>query len=251
MNKLVRFCLVQFVLLASVHAAIVIIAGAARAQEQPVVDCVVAAYYPPYLIADAEQNAGMSIEILREAARRAGRRIDIQFMPFQRALLTLKTNSRCMIPTLFRVAGRERQYMWIVDYDSSDLRFLTTSVPIDTLDDGRRLTSIGVETDSFADQYLTRIGFENLVRVSATTSSARMLSAGRIDAWVQSRPAASRLWEELNLAPALQVGASVYSVPVYLAAGLNFSQDIALEYEAAVTEMLADGTVRRIIDKYK
>ena len=78
-----------------------------------------------------------------------------------------------------------------------------------------------------------------------------MLSAGRIDAWVQSRPAASRLWEELNLAPALQVGASVYSVPVYLAAGLNFSQDIALEYEAAVTEMLADGTVRRIIDEYK
>lgn len=251
MKKLVRFCLVQFVLLASVHTAVVITAGAARAQEQPVADCVVAAYYPPYQIADTEQNAGMSIDIIREAARRAGRRIDIQFMPFQRALLTLKTNSRCMIPTLFRVAGREGQYMWIVDYDSSDLRFLTTSVPIDTLDDGRRLTSIGVETDSFADQYLTRIGFENLVRVSAPTSSARMLSAGRIDAWVQSRPAASRLWEELNLAPALQVGASVYSVPVYLAAGLNFSQDIALEYEAAVTEMLADGTVRRIIDEYK
>lgn len=70
-------------------------------------DCIVAAHYPPFMIADSAENAGLSIDILRAAAARAGRKIDITFMPFQRALHTLQTGGNCLMPALFRNGSRE------------------------------------------------------------------------------------------------------------------------------------------------
>lgn len=214
-------------------------------------DCVVAAFYPPFVIADRDENAGISIEVIRAAAKRAGREISIEFMPFQRALYTLNKRPNCMMPALFRNESREGSFRWIETYHAAELRFMTLGTPINSIEEGRKLTSIGVETESSADQFLSSLGFENLVRIASTASSAQMLQAGRIDAWAQSATAAQGLWDDLGLQPALQTGDAIYSVPIYVTAGLQYPDDIAAIYQKAIKSIVTDGTVAGILAKYR
>jgi polar amino acid transport system substrate-binding protein len=228
-----------------------LVAVAARAADHRPLDHVVAAYYPPLMIADSPTNAGVAIEILRIAADRAGRDIEIEFVPFQRALHALDTRDDTLMPALFRNASREDKYRWIATYDAAELNFLTMTQPINTLAEGRALNRIAVETDSSADRFLTGQGFENLVRLANPASSARMLHAGRVDAWVQSGTAATVIWGENSLAPALQIGDPVYSVPIFLTAGLSYPDEAALAYQTAILGMVADGTVASILARYR
>ena len=220
------------------------------AQPQSSPDCVVAAHYPPFIIQGDPKQEGMSIEIIREAAARAGRTIDITFMPFQRALFTLETDPGCIMPALFRNASREHDYRWVATYHSAELGFMTITKQINTLEEGRKLNRVAVETDASADQFLTGLGFENLVHIANPASSAQMLQAGRIDAWVQSPRAARHLWDQLGLRTKLHVGASMYSVPIYVTAGLGYPDELAFAYQNAITAMISDGTVERILTKY-
>ncbi len=213
-------------------------------------DCVLAAYYPPFVIADTNTNAGLSIEILRAAAERTGRTIAIEMMPFQRALYELQSDRHCMLPALFRNASREAQFQWIETYHAAELQFLTTIAPVNSLEEGRALNRIAVETDASADQFLTSMGFDNLVRIANPASSARMLQAGRVDAWAQSAIAANGVWDDLNLSPRLLAGAPIYAVPVYVTAGLRYPKDLAEIYREAIQSLVADGTVLRILENY-
>lgn len=220
------------------------------AQPQSSPDCVVAAHYPPFMILGDPRKEGISIDIIRAAAARAGRTIEIRFMPFQRALFTLKTDPGCIIPALFRNASRERDYRWIATYHAAELSFMTVSKQINTLEDGRKLNRVAVETYASADQFLTGLGFDNLVHIASPTSSAQMLQAGRIDAWVQSPRAAQHLWDQLELRTKLHVGAPMYSVPIYVTAGLGYPDELTFAYQNAITAMISDGTVEQILKQY-
>lgn len=226
-------------------------AGMLRAQTAQAPDCIVAAYYPPFMNSDSDTNAGMSIDIIREAARRAGREVQIQFLPFPRLLMELQSPRDCIMPALFRNLTREGQYQWIATYDSADLRVLTMGAPVNTIEDARALPIIGVEAGASADQFLTSLGFENLYRVPGPASSAKMLYSGRVSAWVQTSTVAKGMWQELGLKQPVQMGAPIYSVPVYVAARLGFPDAVAQTYHDAIHEMIADGTVERIMASYK
>lgn len=224
-------------------------AGVLRAQTAQAPDCIVAAHYPPFMNSDT--NAGMSIDIIREAARRAGREVQIQFLPFPRLLLELQSPRDCMVPALFRNLTREGKYQWIATYDSADLRVVTMGAPVNTIEDARTLSAIGVEAGASADLFLTSQGFENLYRVPGLASSAKMLYSGRVSAWVQTSAVAKGMWQELELKKPVQIGAPIYFVPVYVAAGLGFPDVLAQAYHDAIHEMIADGTVERIMAAYK
>ncbi|MEL6451832.1 MAG: transporter substrate-binding domain-containing protein [Pseudomonadota bacterium] len=213
-------------------------------------DCVLAALYPPFMIADTPRNAGLAIDMIREAAARAGRRIEVQFLPFQRTMLTLKTQKNCIMPALFRNPSREGEFSWIATYDSAQMHLLTVGASDQDAVDTRTLRSIAVETGASADEYLTTAGYANLTRLSAPESSARMLHAGRVAAWVQTRSVAKSMWKKLRLDPPVKVGATLYSVPVFFAAHPDFPSDVAAAYRAAIDEMLRDGTVDAILAKY-
>lgn len=128
---------------------------------------------------------------------------------------------------------------------------MTIGATVDTIVAGRTLARVAVETDASADQFLSGLAFENLQRIANPASSARMLQAGRIDAWVQSATAAQEIWGELGLEPELNAGKPIYSVPVYVTAGLDYPPDIAQAYRVAIQSLVADGSVVRIMENYQ
>ncbi|MEL6808947.1 MAG: transporter substrate-binding domain-containing protein [Pseudomonadota bacterium] len=227
------------------------VAGLTHAQQTKPLDCAVVAHFPPFIISQDGALTGISVEILRIAAQRSGRAIVFEEMPFQRALHRVTTQNDCMMPALFRTAPREDQFLWLATYDAAELHFLTIGSPINTLDEGRTLSAIGVVKDSSGDTVLTSLGFENLVRVASSSSNARMLHAGRIDAWVQSERAARSIWAQLGMQTALQAGDPIHSVPMYAVAGPEFPDDVADLYRTAIMNMVEDGTVAGIFAEFR
>ena len=225
-------------------------ATAAVANDEPH-DVIVAAHYPPLVIGPEMERDGYAIDILRIAANRAGRNISIQFLPFNRALLALEDRNDTIMPALFRVAQREEMFQWVASYESSDLNIMSVGSPINTIEHARTLAAVALERDSFADRFVRGFEFKNLVYQSSLESSARMLNAGRVDAWVQSGVNAASIWGELGLEQPLLSSEPIASIPIYITAGLGFPSDAAVAYSDAIKSMINDGTVAEIIASYR
>lgn len=79
--------------------------------DQPPVDRVIAAYYPPLMIEAGVPSQRISIDIVREANRRMGRATTLEFLPFRRALKTLRRRANVLQPALYRnPAERSRAF---------------------------------------------------------------------------------------------------------------------------------------------
>lgn len=216
---------------------------------QPV-DKVVAAHYSPLMIENDEGHTGYAIEVLREAGKRSGREVDINFLPFERAMAELQSDQATMMPALFYGKKRNDSFNWIVEIESAKLRFATTSGLIDDLESARNLASIVVENGTTADVFLSGLGFENLTKVVSPDSSARMLSAGRVSAWFQDDKTITQAWRRLSLPSALEIGDVIHEIPIFMVGSLSLPEDVAQIYKQAVQSMRDDGTLETIRLRY-
>lgn len=222
---------------------------AAPSVAQPV-DTVVAANYAPLMIQDDPERPGYAVEVLHEAARRCGRSIDITFMPFERAMLSLRSETDVIMPALFFGKKQNNAFQWLVEINSANLRVATIGDRVDTLEAARKLSSIAVESGTTADAMLTELGFDNLVRTVAPESSGLMLAAGRVDAWFQDGNTIRNFWTQLELTEPLVFGEVLREVPIYLVASTGLNAKVADGYRIAVENMRADGTLDKIAKRY-
>ncbi|WP_415400655.1 substrate-binding periplasmic protein [Tateyamaria sp. SN3-11] len=209
-------------LVAAIVLSIGMLAGAAQAQTQTGVDQVVSAYYPPLMINEHGDTPGLAIEILQAAAKRAGRKINIEFMPFQRALHRLQNDPSVMMPALFRNPEREEKFEWIAQIHATQVRFISLENQIDTLDEARDLGAIGVEAGASTEAFLAERGFENLRHVGTPDATAQMLRSKRVDAWFLTEPLARGAWRRLGFEEELIVGDVIFEQPIFLVCHVDF-----------------------------
>ena len=213
-------------------------------------DRVVAAHYPPLMVADNAERPGYAVEILREAAERAGRQVDITFLPFERAIFEVQNGAATLMPSLFKGKKRDDLFLWVIDINVAELRFASLGAPVDDLDSARALGSIVVETGTTGEALLTQFGFDNVTRLHDPTASARMLEARRVDAWFLTERNMQRVWSALDASPPLVFGNVVHSVPIALVASPTLPDDVAAAYRDAVRSMQEDGTLSEILERY-
>jgi polar amino acid transport system substrate-binding protein len=215
----------------------------------PSPDKVVAAYYPPLMIDDTERP-GLSIEILQRAADRLGRELEITFMPYARALKTLRRRENHLLPALLRNPDHETDYTWVARTHTVRDVFNTIDTPINTLEQARQRTLIGVESNAAMDVMLTRLGFTNLVRTSSPIMSTQQLRSGRIGAWALTRSVSRWIWNELGHPEDLLQGTPVAIADVYVAASSRVSRALASDYTQAILSLHVDGSVKSIVRRY-
>ena len=213
-------------------------------------DHAVAAHYPPLMIAGNPERPGSSVEILLEAARRAGREVRLEFLPFRRALKTVQHGRNVLQPSLFRRPEREPLYTWVVQTNVVQNTFNTVGAPIDTLEQGRDLTWVGVEHSSALDLLLTGAGYDNLSRVDRPEINAQKLMNGRIDAWALPHLVAVDIWKRQGFDVPLIGGASLMAEQNYIIASPDTDAAVLAAYRAAVEDMREDGTLQAILEKY-
>ena len=214
-------------------------------------DQAVAAYYPPLMIDTSPDRPGLAIDVLRTAADRLGREIELDFVPFQRAMHVTRTRDDTLMAALFRYSSRELDFQWVAQVHEAKLRFMSIGTPVNTIEEARSLTRIGVESGSTGDRYLSELGFENLERQASPDFTARMLAAGRIDAWMLSETLAKSVWRDLGQTRTLSTGGEIFAVPIFLVAGTAFPETIAALYRQTIEDMRADGTLAAIVATYE
>ncbi|WP_189799413.1 ABC transporter substrate-binding protein [Tateyamaria sp. syn59] len=217
---------------------------------QPPIDRVVAAHYPPLMIEGNADRQGYAVDVLREAARRADRQIELQFLPFQRAVHEVLTGEATLMPALFKGKAHDAQILWVTEFHRTSLNFASVSGPVNTLDDARALSSIVVERGTTSENVLDQLGFGNVHSTTSPDASANMLASGRADAWLLTEDMMRMTWGMLDMENPLFIGETIRDIPVFLVASPTLPDDTRRTYMAQINEMRADGTLERLLQRY-
>lgn len=210
--------------------------------------------YPVQFFDKQGQLTGMSIEIVREIQRRLGVNDAIQVVPWARGLNKLDHEPNTMLLTMARTPERESQYQWIgpvvvVEYGLYGRS--SANLQVQSLEDAKKVTLIGVYRNDIRDQTLTRFGFNNLDRAASNVSNFKKLMIGRIDLVADTRIGA----ESQVMALGYQASDVKLVFPLfktYLYFGVSKSTDryIVARWNAVLEGMKKDKTFLKIQKKY-
>ncbi|PKU26542.1 substrate-binding periplasmic protein [Telmatospirillum siberiense] len=206
----------------------------------------------PYAIENGPRP-GFAIEIVQEMGRRAGIDVEINFMPWQRALLEASLGHDVAIVPVVRTVEREALYSWIQPIMPGEPFYLLAIRPdVDISSfEAVRNSVIGGMANAPAESILRRAGLRYLDLSTDNIINARKLLAGRFDVWFAREAEAKLAMTRLGESPArLRRGFVVDAPPSYLAASRDFSPLIARRLAKAFDSMKADGSYERIVNSY-
>lgn len=229
----------------------------AMAQARPVL-AMVNTVYPPFVNEPGgPAGEGLDVEIAREALRRAGYALELRLRPWKRVLLELETGQADFTTTISRRDDRNRYLDWSPAYrNGADYCFFArpgAPFALTQLDElqGRRL---GVVGGFHYPPPLLQVPGLRLVPGRDVSMLVKMLLAERSDYLVAT--ALAGRWELKQLGLTEQVREQPYRYhsdsPNYLAFARARPQAMAAlpAVSAALTQMQADGTLRRIERRY-
>jgi len=211
---------------------------------------------PPlnYLGSDAKPT-GLAVEIVQEIQRRVGNTEPIQLVPWARGLARLDSESNVMLFAMGRTAARNPKYQWVGPiYENTYILYSLADASFDlkTIEDAKKLATVGVYRDDIRDQVLTGMGFTNLSRQGDPDTLARMLFAKRLDVIASSPDGVIPIIEKAGKTIAdIKPQITFFTAQLYIGVSLGTPKTIVDTWNAALDAMRRDGTLRRLFEKYK
>lgn len=212
----------------------------------------VAGELPPFAFENAAKKPGALVEIAQELARRVGSPPTVEIYPWQRALMMARNLHRVAIVPLTRTPEREPQYRWLAHLYAQRFVFVARhgTVDVNNLEELKK-RRIAILRGSPHLETLKAENFSHLIECASASECTRMLKTGLADATYGS--------EAVRRSTAVMGGAREadfdYSAPlrsgdIWLAGSLDFSEEEAARWRAAMASMHADGSAARILRKY-
>lgn len=211
--------------------------------------------FPPYEYYEGQTVVGIDAEIAQAIADKLGYTLQIEDMNFDSIIPSI-TSGKADIAMAGLTATEERKE----SIDFSDSYATGVQVVIvkegseiqsvdDLLADGANYT-VGVQTSTTGDIYATtdieKAGKGTLERYTKGTDAVAALQTGKIDCVIiDSEPAKSFVAANEGLV----ILDTEYAVEDY-AIGLAKDSPLTAEINTALQELIADGTVQGIVDKY-
>lgn len=206
---------------------------------------------PPDIMRDGERVFGISPDKVKEVMSRAGISYTIEVMAWRRAYeLALRTPQSCVFSTS-RTPEREALFHWIgplreVDWTLYGLA--DSPFRLATLDDAKGLRIGGYAGDVRA-QYLQARGF-TVDTAGDNSSNPRKLVGRRIDLWVASIPLANGVLQNEGLAGRIVPLLTFHTSRAYLACNKALPAAQVGALNAAMADIVKDGTAAAIDRKY-
>ena len=239
-------CFARFALLVSAIA----FAPLLPASAEPLT--VLAGPIEPWSIENGDRP-GVMVEMLTEMAKRANIEVNLKFEPWSRAQSDTQAGKDLAIIALTRTPEREPKYTWIVPLLSDPLWLHATrgDLNISALDKASTL-NISVLRGTPQEDTLRQAGLTKLDLTTDDDSGAKMLKAGRVDAWFTRGMSASYSYGKIGGDPKqLLRGAETATPPMYLAGSRDFSPELAAKLNKAFESMKADGSYDKIVKSYQ
>ncbi|MUM77644.1 transporter substrate-binding domain-containing protein [Pseudodesulfovibrio sp. F-1] len=247
-------------LLASLVIAVVLLAATAHAQPLVFVGDV---DFAPYSMLTEGRPAGIDVEVLAEAARRAGIEIAIKLRPWDEVVRMLETGECAGGFALFRGEGRSRyvRFLDAVPIHTSDFVLFTMvggRFSFRSFDDLADRTVARVGGMSLGDEFDAAVG-AGVVTVRDYPDQAAALAAliaGDVDAYAGNIDVTYARLKDMGMTSSIVYlpRKLVSQKPAYavlsLAAALPEREEMAQRLERAMDQMRRDGTYRSIAHRY-
>ena len=206
------------------------------------------AEYPPFEYVENGEIAGFDAEIIKEAAKRMGieyKWLNTNFDGLIPALQTKKVD--IVIAGMSVTPEREKAVNFSIPYLTSNVAIVTNSKnPIKDMNDlsGK---SYGVELGTTKEASARKIDGAEVVPFSSTTGALVALKSGKIDGMVLDESVSSKYIEKN---PELVLVGVMEGEPK--AAAFNKDDKELMEnFSKVLEEMITDGTVAELREKYK
>ncbi|SDG44355.1 amino acid ABC transporter substrate-binding protein, PAAT family [Limimonas halophila] len=216
---------------------------------------ILSAHLPPYSMDTQDGKRGFVAEIAKEIARRVGNPTELHYAPFARVYKAVREREKRLLAPIARTPKREDELSWVVPVFPDRMVVVTYGEDAEPLTLAEALDAglVGVQRNSAMHQMLQARGVdESKLIVSADQrESARLLSLGRIDAWLSMESFAMYAMQEAGHDPEkLVYGETLKELTIYIGGSPGLSEAVKERWREAFRAMKNDGTYQRIMGHY-
>ncbi len=200
---------------------------------------------------------GFSVEIVREIMKKLNINSEIQLVPWARGYNYLENDENTILFATARTPERENKFKWVGPITVVTWEFFAmknSALKINSLDDAKKLISIGTYKDDAKEVFLKKNGFTNYVTnygENGDVDNIRKLKLGAIQSIISSRRlleiACRKFDYDVNDFKKLYTVKKIY---VYIAFSSDVDDSIVRNWQTELNKMKKDGSYSRIFQKY-
>tara|TARA_B100000959_G_scaffold283894_2_gene353935 strand:+ start:942 stop:2654 length:1713 start_codon:yes stop_codon:yes gene_type:complete len=209
--------------------------------------------FPPYNYSEKGKAAGISTEIVRGILKRLNHTDNIEVMPWVDGYKLAQEKDNIILFSTTRTPFREDLFKWVGPLVPNNSVFFArkgSGISVNSLDEAKKLKSIGVYKDAFAELLLKKKGFTNLDTVVDNRENVKKLVDGKIDLWAINELTGKHMAMEAGLDDKIE---SVYTVEkrfMYLAFSKSTPDLVIEKWQGTLDEIKLDGTYSEIFSKW-
>jgi polar amino acid transport system substrate-binding protein len=205
--------------------------------------------YPPYAYRENGVLKGTSVEQVELIMRGAGMTYRVEMMPWARALTLAETEANYCVFTTAHNSEREHRFKWVEPILSGRtllIRKAGAAVTAATPEAATHYT-VGATRGDFTAGLLTEKGFRKIDLAADFNLTLKKLMAGRVD----MMPIAEDYYVKLRRQGAEIEKVLVLSEQIFsIACNLSVSDADVARMQAALTDLVRDGTQAAIFRRY-
>ena len=209
---------------------------------------------PSQFIGSDGELTGYTVELVRSIQRLVGNRDAIRIVPWARGYQAALNEPQVVLFLMARTAERKDLFQWVgpvLELEYGLYGKASSGLKIGTLDEAKKVRSIGVYRDDVRDQVLTHAGFTNLDRTNDNVSNVRKLMAGRVDLYASSSLTYGTEASEAGFTPKdLRLVLPFQKTQLYIAVSKGTDQKVVDDWNGALKQLRRNGSWQKVLKKY-
>ena len=207
--------------------------------------------FPPYEFYENEKPAGIDVDILQAICDKLGYNMEVADMEFGSIITSVESGKADIGFGAITVTDDRAKSVHFTDSYSTGIQsvIVPEGSPITSIDDlYADGIKIGVQQDTTGDIYGTDdFGEDHIARFNKGADAVQAVLTGKCDAVLIDNSPAQTFVEQNE---GLMILPTVYAEEEYAFEISYDNDDLYEEVNGALNELLKDGTVQKIIDKY-
>ena len=209
---------------------------------------------PPLNYVENGVLVGPSVDIVKQIQKRVGSKEEIQVYPWARAYQMALNEKNIILFGMTYTKLRKDKFKWVGPLATKrDILVAKkgSGIKISSLEDAKKVVRIGTLRDDTRERLLKSHGFTNLDPVSDEQLNAKKLALGRIDLWTYKIPGLRTVCDLAGVDYAdFEEVYHLREIDLMIAFSKRTPDSIVQKWRDAFNEMLADGTILQIRNKW-